>query len=245
MKSIYLTIDDTPSIHTKQIVDFLTKYQIPAAFFCRGEFIEKYPKAVSYIIQHGFLVGNHSYSHPYFSHLSLEKCLEEIQKTEDLIDACYHQAQIKRPCKIVRLPFGDLGSLENAPLIEGFLQQQNFLPLDFETVRSQNIFSAPWTWDTKDYKQAFIHDKTSYEQSLEQYYQHSKLDKEILLIHDFEHNFHLFETTMKFLITKRVQFLPIRTMASKSTAVDFGDHFKLGLQHEAFLESCLDNVSET
>ncbi len=53
-KRIYLTIDDSPSKHTITQVDFLKSLQIPAIFFCRGEYIPKFKDHLIYAIQHRY-----------------------------------------------------------------------------------------------------------------------------------------------------------------------------------------------
>ena len=109
MKKILLTIDDTPSSFTNRRIEVLQKYDIPAVVFARGEFIEKNKQQLINVIKSGFLVGNHSYSHSYFSNITFMECVEEINKTEELIDECYLKADVKRRRKIIRFPFGDRG----------------------------------------------------------------------------------------------------------------------------------------
>lgn len=210
-KRIYLTIDDSPSIHTRAKVDFLKAHQIPAVFFCRGEFIEKHPDQVIYAIQNGFLVGNHSYSHPYFSKISKARCYEEILKTETLIEECYKDAGVARPYKVIRLPFGDRGG-EQAPQIQEFLKAHHFIPLDFGAHSDFDFYDAPWTWDTQDYKPKLIESPDDYLKNLRIYAETSPLTEEILLLHDFDHTHHLFEITMDFLMKEEITFLPIKAL---------------------------------
>ena len=68
-----LTIDDIPSGNTCAIVDYLNEAGIQAIMFAEGEKAEKNPEPVVYAVQHGMIVGNHSYSHPHFSELSLSE----------------------------------------------------------------------------------------------------------------------------------------------------------------------------
>lgn len=84
-KIAYLTIDDSPSKDMKSKVDYLLAKSIPAIWFCRGEFMEQHLPHVTYAIENGFIIGNHSYTHPYFSTLSLAQCAQEISKTEQMI----------------------------------------------------------------------------------------------------------------------------------------------------------------
>ena len=70
LKKVYLTIDDSPGTQFTQKVDLLAKHDIPAVFFCIGELMEKYPAAVVDSIHKGFIIANHSYTHPAFSKIS-------------------------------------------------------------------------------------------------------------------------------------------------------------------------------
>ena len=64
-KKAYLTINDSPSPHIKQKVDFLLSKGIPAIFFCEGRKIEEHSNTVIYAIKNDFIIGNHSYFLPY------------------------------------------------------------------------------------------------------------------------------------------------------------------------------------
>ena len=105
MKAIYFTIDDSPSEHMIEKVDFLYERKIPACFFCRGELLAENKPGVVYAIKQGFAVGNHSYSHPFFSETENETFFNEILQTEKLIDECYQLAGCPRLGKFIRLPF--------------------------------------------------------------------------------------------------------------------------------------------
>ena len=62
--------------------------------------LEKDPEPVIEAIQQGFIIGNHSYSHPNFSKISTSKCIEEIDRTDQIIDDLYKQASVERPIKL-------------------------------------------------------------------------------------------------------------------------------------------------
>lgn len=119
-KKAYLTIDDSPSPHMKQKVDFLLSKGIPAIFFCEGRKIEEHPDIVIYAIQNGFIIGNHSYNHPSFAAISLEEGFEEIKRTDRLIDSIYQQAGVERPAKYFRFPYGNKGGLEGDYPVSGY-----------------------------------------------------------------------------------------------------------------------------
>ena len=113
MKKVFLTIDDSPGTQFTRKVDLLVKHKIPAIFFCIGQLIEKYPEAVIDSIRKGFIIANHSYTHPYFSKISIEQVKEEIFKTDQIIEEVYQAAGIVRPAKWFRFPYGDKGDLKN------------------------------------------------------------------------------------------------------------------------------------
>lgn len=126
MKKILLTIDDTPSSLTDRRIEVLQKHNIPAVFFARGEFIKKNKQQLINVIKSGYLVGNHLYSHPYFSKITFRECVKEINKTEELIDECYFKADVKRSRKIIRFPFGDRGG-DNEQFLQDFLKESGFV----------------------------------------------------------------------------------------------------------------------
>ncbi|MBF0312839.1 MAG: polysaccharide deacetylase family protein [Oligoflexia bacterium] len=224
IKSIYLTIDDAPSVVMPKKVEFLLQHKIPALFFCRGEFIASYKQHVVEAIAQGFLIGNHSYSHPYFSKVPLASCFEEIVKTEALIMECYQKAKVPRPVKVIRLPFGDRGAggdLQEAIAIEEeekvfqiqiFLKENGFVPLilPFCSQRDEGMsyIDVEWDWDTSDYQAKLIKNPEAYRAHLLKHWDQSLQETETILLHDFTHSHHLFEITMDFLLGQKVQFLP-------------------------------------
>ncbi|UCG36645.1 MAG: polysaccharide deacetylase family protein [Candidatus Bathyarchaeota archaeon] len=108
-KIAYLTIDDCPSDDMRRKVDFLLRNDIPAIWFCRGEFLEQRPEPIVYAIKNGFVMGNHSYDHSLFSRISLGECSKQIMRTDELIEEAYEKAGIERPAKVFRFPWGDKG----------------------------------------------------------------------------------------------------------------------------------------
>lgn len=61
---IALTFDDGPNPYfTLQVLDILKTKKIPATFFLLGVWLEKFPNIGREIINYGYTVGNHSYSH--------------------------------------------------------------------------------------------------------------------------------------------------------------------------------------
>ncbi len=184
-------------------IDFLKYHKIPAIFFCRGEFIPGREEHLVHAIKNGFLVGNHSYTHPYFSSISLGSCFQEILKTEALIDSCYHSANVLREKKVIRLPFGDRAEGKKLGFLQAFLKEQGFEALDFGVSLQDNFIDAGWTWNTFDYKKKMIPDRELYRLGLEKHWANSIRETEVMLLHDFDNNHHLFEETMLFFLEKK------------------------------------------
>lgn len=109
MKTAYLTIDDGPSSDMSAKVAFLTQRRIPAVWFCIGEAMLLRPEPVLEAIKAGFVIGNHSFSHPRFSNLALPQVWREIRATDLVIDALYLRADRPRTHRFFRFPYGDKG----------------------------------------------------------------------------------------------------------------------------------------
>jgi peptidoglycan-N-acetylglucosamine deacetylase len=62
-EAIFLTIDDSPSESTIEILDLLDKYKVKATFFCVGKNIDKYSTQLNEIKKRGHALGYHSFSH--------------------------------------------------------------------------------------------------------------------------------------------------------------------------------------
>lgn len=85
-KCVALTFDDGPHpTYTPEILDILDKYDAKATFFVIGQNAEQYPDIVLDAYSRGHEIGNHTYSHPDLKKISVEKLMEEIQKTQDVI----------------------------------------------------------------------------------------------------------------------------------------------------------------
>jgi mannan endo-1,4-beta-mannosidase len=110
-KVAYLTIDDGPSLSMLRKTDFLRAHGIPAVLFCTGRALDRFPDYAITAIQQGFVIGNHSYDHPFFSDLTPEQACEQIRRTDAIIDALYARAGVPRPAKFFRFPYGDKGAL--------------------------------------------------------------------------------------------------------------------------------------
>lgn len=163
MTYAYLTIDDVPTRNTPRIIDYLCKKNIVPTVFCVGEKLERYSDEALYALKNGAILQNHTYSHPACSNLSFEQIIQEIQKTEDLLDALYAKANILRPYKLFRFPYGDQAG-ENRALIQNYLRQNGFSTLCDDGISQEHYttFGCPedqkqcidvrWTFDFAEYR---------------------------------------------------------------------------------------------
>ena len=103
LKVISLTFDDAPSPKTKELVDLLKSLEIKATFFILRCNLKYYKEELKYIYDNGHEIGNHSYSHPDFKKITVDKGIEEINKTQKLIFDV-----INRYPRVFRFPYGSV-----------------------------------------------------------------------------------------------------------------------------------------
>ncbi len=227
-KSLYLTIDDGPSKHMKEKVDYLISKNIPAIWFCLGTLIEKNPDPVVYAIKKGFIIGNHSYSHKYFSNIPIEEAKKEIRKADKIIDELYEKTKVKRPAKLFRFPYGDKGiGLNllkvatryinyNFLKIQDYLRLQHFTQLKINNLETIFPYSLQlkdidlyWTFDVRDCE-IFNKPNPDIQTSNDIFRRLEKLNKrrrdEIILIHDIERTSRLFYQIIDKLIEMNFHF---------------------------------------
>ena len=86
-KKLVLTFDDGPDpLYTRQILDTLSKYHVPAAFFVVGFNAENNIPLVKRIYREGHEIGNHTFSHPNMAEVGKQRALFEMDATRLLIE---------------------------------------------------------------------------------------------------------------------------------------------------------------
>lgn len=87
-KVVLITIDDAPDKHALEMAETLNDLDTNAIFFVNGHFIESQEgkEKLKKIHEMGFLIGNHTYSHPFLPDLSEEEQKEEIVKVNDMVE---------------------------------------------------------------------------------------------------------------------------------------------------------------
>lgn len=87
------------------ILNILEKYNVKGTFFIMGGWVnysEENGNKLKSIKEGGHEIGNHSYKHPSFTKIGVDKMKEEIEKTNDIIEKYTGE----KP-KLFRFPSGD------------------------------------------------------------------------------------------------------------------------------------------
>ncbi|MGM0897891.1 MAG: LysM peptidoglycan-binding domain-containing protein [Bacillota bacterium] len=102
-KVVALTFDDgSDGTNINKILDILKTNNVKATFFVTGTGINHHPSWIRNIANAGHQVGNHSYSHPDFTKISIAAMQSELAKTE----TAYKNVTGKSTKPIFRAPFG-------------------------------------------------------------------------------------------------------------------------------------------
>jgi peptidoglycan/xylan/chitin deacetylase (PgdA/CDA1 family) len=84
---IALTFDDGPdALYTPQVLDILKKENVKATFFLIGKRIVTFPDIARRIHAEGHCIGNHSYTHRWIPYMNFKTMMNEITRTESLIE---------------------------------------------------------------------------------------------------------------------------------------------------------------
>ncbi|MFY0741292.1 polysaccharide deacetylase family protein [Solibacillus silvestris] len=126
-KRIALTFDDGPHPEvTKQILALLEKYNAKATFFMLGSRAQYYPGLVRQVRDSGHEIGNHTWTHPVLTKMSITDIEKEYNSTEEaIIHAIGENSTVFRP------PYGAIND-----------DVRNAIPCK----------SVNWTIDTLDWK---------------------------------------------------------------------------------------------
>ena len=85
--AVYLTFDDGPHPeHTPRLLRLLARHDAHATFFLLGDRATRHQELVKTIVAAGHSLGNHSYTHPSFIDISMRRQLEEINRTERILE---------------------------------------------------------------------------------------------------------------------------------------------------------------
>ncbi len=128
---IVLTFDigiASPNVST--ILDILRDNQVQTTIFVTGQWANNNPELLQRIAAEGHEIGNHSYSHPDFTHQSDDAILSELQRTEEIVQRI---ASVS-PRPFFRAPYGARNAHTNA------------------LVAAQGYYPIYWTLDSGDWQ---------------------------------------------------------------------------------------------
>ena len=148
-EDIYLTIDDGPRPNMEKILTRLGK-ENKATFFVVGELLEsqKNKDLLLKALEMGHEIGNHSYSHPEFSKISLDQSKKEIETTHELINKIYEKVGKQNPL-LFRFPYGDPGYYIHESCSLGNKNHKIKINCFLEEIGYKAFF---WSLDSEDWK---------------------------------------------------------------------------------------------
>ncbi|MCQ4086508.1 polysaccharide deacetylase [Saccharibacillus sp. JS10] len=177
-KPIYLTFDDGPTAHTKELLDILDQYNAKATFFMLGPNINSYPKVVERLVKSGNTAGLHGITHVKSKfYASPASALAEMnQDNEDL----YRASGVKTT--LIRTPYG------SKPYFKDNYRNQ---------VLADGFHLWDWNVDSEDWKYKKDHEKVI--QSVLQ--QIATVEKQghvpVVLMHDQPATLHVLPEVLK------------------------------------------------
>lgn len=155
---IALTFDDGPGESTPKLLDGLKERGVKATFFLIGKSAQENPDVVKRLYEEGHLIGNHTYHHVQLTAVSEETAREEIEKTNEVLEAI-----IGERTQYVRPPFGEWHKgMEEELKVLSVLWSVD--PLDWTTENTDEIVNRVVT-DTEENDIILLHD--CYESSVE------------------------------------------------------------------------------
>lgn len=218
-KYAYLTVDDAPQKDFKLKVDYLFNKRIFAIFFCIGSLLEKKEKLAIYAIKKGFILGNHSYDHPHFSKISSEEGVNQIKKTDEILERIYKKANKKRPIRVFRFPYGDRGG-KNKKRLQEVLTSLGYKQPRFEKIK--NLFyllrgfnkskDIMWTFDIREWAlngkyYRKISSMGDVIKRIDNGLNTKSSSNEIILIHDHDTTTKYFRLLIEKLLDKKIKFI--------------------------------------
>ncbi len=123
---VALTFDDGPSQYTEKIIRVLEEHEVNATFFILGNKVVAYQDILKRSVQNGNELGNHSYNHKWLSQLSTGELVDQIDKTQKII-----QERIGYTPRYLRPTYGSVTN---------------------RVRNNTNLEIALWTVDTRDWK---------------------------------------------------------------------------------------------
>ncbi|MFK7840209.1 MAG: polysaccharide deacetylase family protein [Bdellovibrionales bacterium] len=151
MPKAYLTIDDSPSKDTNDLVDFLSDNKIPAIFFVRGQRLAQNPRAIEYAIKKGIIIANHSYAHKAAGDIAPQEWADDLELCEHLIEAAYRRVGATRKAKYYRFPYIDRGDGVKIEQCDKNAITENEKTQELQNYLRSNAFQQPFQKTLRGY----------------------------------------------------------------------------------------------
>ncbi|MBU9714504.1 polysaccharide deacetylase family protein [Evansella tamaricis] len=111
------------------ILKVMKEHNVKSTFFLDGSWVKNNPNLAKMIVEEGHEIGNHAYSHPDMKSLSRDRIVEELEKTNHIIEA----------------------TLDHTP--EWFAPPSgSFRQEVVDTARELGMYTVLWTVDTVDWR---------------------------------------------------------------------------------------------
>lgn len=80
-----------------------------AVWFCLGQNLVAHRRQGVETLRRGHILANHSWDHPFFSQIGLEESLDQIRRTDALLQDIHNEAGVEWTPKLFRFPYVDEG----------------------------------------------------------------------------------------------------------------------------------------
>jgi peptidoglycan/xylan/chitin deacetylase (PgdA/CDA1 family) len=130
VRDIALTFDDGPGPYTPGVLNVLEREHVPATFFVIGEELRYFSASTVREIHDGFVIGDHTETHPMMAQLSAHDQHEELFEQAARIELLGG----RRP-RLFRPPYG------------------SFDATTFHELHQMHMLMVLWSVDTDDYQQ--------------------------------------------------------------------------------------------
>ena len=116
-KAVALTFDDGPNPNTTPVaLELLKKYNAKATFFMVGRSVAGNEDIIKQVVAEGHQIGNHSWSHPLLTKVTLEQAKSQINDTTEVLKKASGQ-----DVHIMRPPYGGINSAIQAAVSQSFI----------------------------------------------------------------------------------------------------------------------------
>ena len=116
-KVVALTFDDGPNPNTTPVaLELLKKYNAKATFFMVGRSVAGNEDIIKEVVAEGHQIGNHSWSHPLLTKVTLEQAKSQINDTTEVLKKASGQ-----DVHIMRPPYGGINSAIQAAVSQSFI----------------------------------------------------------------------------------------------------------------------------